>query len=91
MKILDAPSLLSAVEQRSKVYQELRDEMQHVKKSIKKSVSGLGNEFTGKGADNIKAFYEDLALFTQTLILTLSICKKSVFRWGKKESLMMNR
>ncbi|MGE6856147.1 LXG domain-containing protein [Bacillus sp. FSL K6-2841] len=67
MKILDAPSLLSAVEQRSKVYQELRDEMQHVKKSLK-SVSGLGDEFTGKGADNIKAFYEDLALYTDTYL-----------------------
>lgn len=67
MKILDAPSLLSAVEQRSKVYQELRDEMQHVKKALK-SVSGLGDEFTGKGADNIKAFYEDLALYTDTYL-----------------------
>lgn len=67
MKILDAPSLISAVEQRSKVYQELRDEMQHVKKALK-SVSGLGDEFTGKGADNIKAFYEDLALYTDTYL-----------------------
>ncbi|WP_231730841.1 ribonuclease YeeF family protein [Bacillus sp. AM 13(2015)] len=67
MKILDAPSLLSAVEQRSKVYQELRDEMQHVKKALK-SVSGLGDEFTGKGADNIKAFYEDLAIYTDTYL-----------------------
>ncbi|MGV2914423.1 T7SS effector LXG polymorphic toxin, partial [Bacillus safensis] len=67
MKILDAPSLLSAVEQRSKAYQELRDEMQHVKKALK-SVSGLGDEFTGKGADNIKAFYEDLALYTDTYL-----------------------
>ncbi|WEZ15133.1 T7SS effector LXG polymorphic toxin [Bacillus safensis] len=67
MKILDAPSLLSAVEQRSKVYQELRDEMQHVKIALK-SVSGLGDEFTGKGADNIKAFYEDLALYTDTYL-----------------------
>ncbi|WP_416807561.1 T7SS effector LXG polymorphic toxin [Bacillus safensis] len=67
MRILDAPSLLSAVEQRSKVYRELRDEMQHVKKALK-SVSGLGDEFTGKGADNIKAFYEDLALYTDTYL-----------------------
>ncbi|MGZ9696600.1 ribonuclease YeeF family protein [Bacillus safensis] len=67
MKILDAPSLLSAVEQRSKAYQELQDEMQHVKKALK-SVSGLGDEFTGKGADNIKAFYEDLALYTDTYL-----------------------
>ncbi|MEH7204463.1 ribonuclease YeeF family protein [Bacillus safensis] len=67
MKILDAPSLLSAVEQRSKAYHELQEEMQLVKKALK-SVSGLGDEFTGKGADNIKAFYEDLALYTDTYL-----------------------
>ncbi|WP_322536403.1 DNA/RNA non-specific endonuclease [Bacillus altitudinis] len=67
MKILDAPSLLSAVEQRSKAYHELQAEMKLVKKALK-SVSGLGDEFTGKGADNIKSFYEDLALYTDTYL-----------------------
>lgn len=67
MKILDAPSLLSAVEQRSKYYHELQEEMKLVKKALK-SVSGLGDEFTGKGADNIKAFYNDLALYTDTYL-----------------------
>ncbi|MDM5298047.1 T7SS effector LXG polymorphic toxin [Bacillus pumilus] len=67
MKILDASSLISAVEQRSKVYQKLREEMVDLKKVLK-SVSGLGDEFTGKGADNIKAFYEDLALYTDTYL-----------------------
>ena len=83
MKILDAPSLLSAVEQRSKVYQELRDEMQHVKIALK-SVSGLGNEFTGKGADNIKAFYEDLALYVDTYLDFIDMQKR--FRWGKRKA-----
>ncbi|MEH7805096.1 T7SS effector LXG polymorphic toxin, partial [Bacillus pumilus] len=50
MKILDAPSLLLAVEQRSKAYHELHEEMKLVKKALK-GVSGLGDEFTGKGAD----------------------------------------
>ncbi|MDN4636545.1 MULTISPECIES: T7SS effector LXG polymorphic toxin [Bacillus] len=67
MKILDAPSLLSAVEQRSKAYHELQEEMKLVKKALK-SVSGLGDEFTGKGADNIKSFYEDLALYTDAYL-----------------------
>ncbi len=40
MKILDAPSLLSAVEQRSKAYHELQEEMKLVKKALK-SVSVL--------------------------------------------------
>ncbi|WP_448012268.1 ribonuclease YeeF family protein [Bacillus pumilus] len=67
MKILDAPSLLSAVEQRSKAYHELQEEMKLVKKALK-GVSGLGDGFTGKGADNIKAFYNDLALYTDTYL-----------------------
>lgn len=67
MKILDAPSLISAVEQRSKAYDQLQEEMKNLKMSLK-SVSGLGDEFTGKGADNIKAFYEDLALYTDTYL-----------------------
>lgn len=67
MKILDAPSLLSAVERRSKAYHELQEEMKLVKKALK-GVSGLGDEFTGKGADNIKAFYNDLALYTDTYL-----------------------
>lgn len=67
MKILDAPSLLTAVEQRSKAYHELQEEMKLVKKALK-GVSGLGDEFTGKGADNIKAFYNDLALYTDTYL-----------------------
>ncbi|WP_426578745.1 ribonuclease YeeF family protein [Bacillus altitudinis] len=67
MKILDAPSLLSAVEQRSKAYHELQEEMKLVKKALK-GVSGLGDEFTGKGADNIKAFYNDLVLYTETYL-----------------------
>lgn len=67
MKILDAPSLLSAVEQRSKAYHELQEEVKLVKKALK-SVSGLGDEFTGKGADNIKSFYEDLALYTDAYL-----------------------
>ena len=55
MKILDAPSLISAIEQRSKAYHELQEEMKHVKKALK-SVSGLGDGIYWKGADNIKSF-----------------------------------
>uniref|UniRef100_UPI001C92BC70 T7SS effector LXG polymorphic toxin n=1 Tax=Bacillus pumilus TaxID=1408 RepID=UPI001C92BC70 len=61
MKILDAPSLLSAVEHRSKAYEQLREEITDLKKALQ-GVANLGDEFTGKGADNIKAFYNDLAL-----------------------------
>lgn len=67
MKILDAPSLISAVEKRSKAYEQLREEITDLKKALE-SVSGLGDEFTGKGADNIKAFYADLALYADTYL-----------------------
>ncbi|HCE20461.1 MAG TPA: DNA-binding protein, partial [Enterococcus sp.] len=67
MKILDAPSLISAVEQRSKVYQKLREEITDLKKALQ-GVANLGDEFTGKGADNIKDFYNDLALYTDTYL-----------------------
>lgn len=29
-------------------------------------MSNLGDDFTGQGADNIKAFFNDLALYTET-------------------------
>ncbi|MEK4846437.1 T7SS effector LXG polymorphic toxin [Bacillus sp. FSL W8-0183] len=67
MKILDAPSLISAVEKRSKAYEQLREEITDLKKALQ-GVANLGDEFTGKGADNIKAFYNDLALYTDTYL-----------------------
>ena len=67
MKILDAPSLISAVEKRSKAYEQLREEITDLKKALQ-GVANLGDEFTGKGADNIKSFYEDLALYTDTYL-----------------------
>ncbi|WP_410864604.1 T7SS effector LXG polymorphic toxin, partial [Peribacillus sp. SIMBA_075] len=41
--------------------------MTDLKKALQ-GVSNLGDEFTGKGADNIKAFYNDLALYTDTYL-----------------------
>ncbi|MGE6632450.1 T7SS effector LXG polymorphic toxin, partial [Bacillus sp. NPDC077027] len=67
MKILDASTLILSVEKRSKAYEQLREEMTDLKKALK-GVADLGDEFTGKGADNIKAFYGDLALYTETYI-----------------------
>ncbi|MFS2248086.1 T7SS effector LXG polymorphic toxin [Bacillus sp. A31] len=74
MKILDAPSLLSAVEQRSKAYHELQEEMKFVKKALK-SVSGLGDEFTGK-VQIISKLFIMILHYTRTLILILLICKR---------------
>ncbi|WP_034323298.1 T7SS effector LXG polymorphic toxin [Bacillus zhangzhouensis] len=45
---------------RAKHYQALREEMVDLKKALQ-GVPNLGDDFTGKGADNIKSFYKELA------------------------------
>ncbi|MBR0603607.1 transposase [Bacillus safensis] len=59
-KILDAKALTSAMDTRAKHYQELREQMVDLKQALQ-SVANLGDDFTGKGADNIKSFYKELA------------------------------
>ncbi|MFI8625017.1 ribonuclease YeeF family protein [Bacillus altitudinis] len=44
---------------RAKHYQELREQMIDLKKALQ-GVANLGDDFTGKGADNIKSFYKEL-------------------------------
>ncbi|MGM0969828.1 MAG: T7SS effector LXG polymorphic toxin [Bacillota bacterium] len=45
---------------RAKHYQELREQMVNLKKTLQ-GMANLGDDFTGKGADNIKSFYKELA------------------------------
>ncbi|MES1035718.1 ribonuclease YeeF family protein [Bacillus pumilus] len=45
---------------RAKHYQELREQMVDLKKTLQ-GMANLGDDFTGKGADNIKNFYKELA------------------------------
>ena len=45
---------------RAKSYQELREQMVDLKKALQ-GVANLGDDFTGKGAVNIKSFYKELA------------------------------
>ncbi|MEC3591946.1 T7SS effector LXG polymorphic toxin [Bacillus pumilus] len=59
-KILDAKALTNAMDARAKHYQELREQMVDLKKALQ-GVANLGDDFTGKGADNIKSFYKELA------------------------------
>ncbi|MFT0803913.1 LXG domain-containing protein [Bacillus swezeyi] len=58
MKVYEAETLHSAMKQRANDYKSLREQFVSLKNAFQ-SVADLDEDFQGKGADTIKAFYRD--------------------------------
>ncbi|AGN37962.1 T7SS effector LXG polymorphic toxin [Bacillus paralicheniformis] len=60
MKVFEASSLIEAANKRKKEYEAFEEQLQTLKKAFL-GVADLGDDFEGKGADNIKDFFRGQA------------------------------
>lgn len=59
MKGFEAKSLISAAEKQAKGYNHIREQFLNLKKAFHGLADLSDIDFSGKGADNIKAFFQD--------------------------------